>query len=360
MAVTFDAAANGQTAFGTTLTYSHTVSGTDRALFVAVVVGGGVAISGVTYNGVAMTAVETGSTTYRLFALAAPATGANDVVVTAASAEVIVAVSASYNGVDQVTPYDGVQASATGDGSPSVTVTSATDNLVVGMSGYGDSVGQSVQTAGAAQTSRGSLEENGNYLILSDEPGAASTTHSYTRNGAFYYSQRIVAVNVIAAAVAGPTIDTQPVADVGLINGDPARRTTVYTATASGTNVQAPTWREDATPISDGGIYDIVTTGAGTGTCTSTLTITRTVKTGTPFDIAANFVDDNGNTDTDTVTDTWYTGPVLSKTSGTTNGSGVDTVDIVSDYPNADGEFTVVPATAGGVTKQVSLHYEAP
>lgn len=163
---------------------------------------------------------------------------------------------------------------------------------------------------------------------------------------------------VASNLVVGPTVDTQPVADVGLINGDPARRSTVYTAVASGTNVQAPTWYEGASPVAHGGIYGIVTTGAGTSECTSTLTITRAAKAGTPFNIKANFADANGNTDTNTVTDTWYTGPVLSKSNGTTNASGVDTLTITSDYPNADGEFTVIEATAGGVTKTVSLHYD--
>lgn len=166
-----------------------------------------------------------------------------------------------------------------------------------------------------------------------------------------------------AAAPAGPTIDTQPVADTGLINGDPARRTTVYVceaSTADGGGITALDWFEDTDAISDGGIYDIVTTGLGTASATSTLTITRTVKTGTPFSMNARATDAAGGTDSDAVNDTWYTGPVLSSSSGTTDGSGVSTVGIVSDYANADGEFTVVTATAGAVTKQVSIHYEAP
>lgn len=165
------------------------------------------------------------------------------------------------------------------------------------------------------------------------------------------------------SAAVGPTIDTQPQADTGLINGDPARRTTVYVceaSTADGGGITDMDWEEDGSPIVDGGIYDIVTTGIGTASATSTLTITRTVKTGTPFDIQCIPADANGSTPSDTVQDTWYTGPVISKSSGTTDENGQDTLTITSDYPNADGEFTAVTATAGEVTKQVSLHYEAP
>ena len=163
--------------------------------------------------------------------------------------------------------------------------------------------------------------------------------------------------------VEGPTIDTQPVADTGLINGDATRRTTVYTceaSTADGGGITGLDWFEDTDAIADGGIYDIVTTGIGTANASSTLTITRIVKTGTPFSMNARATDANGGTDSDAVNDTWYTGPVLSASSGTTNASGVDTLTCTSDSANADGEFTVITATAGGVTKQVALHYEVP
>jgi hypothetical protein len=194
----FDASSTAQSAFGSSLTFSHTCSGSDRVLFVAVAVGNGVAITNVTYNGVEMTAVETGAVDRRLYSLVAPATGANNVVVTLPSPTEILAVASSYTGVNQSTPWDGAQVSTTGDTSPSVTVTSASGNLVVGMSNYSDVSGQALQTAGADQTSRGNLAENTQYLILSDEAGAASTTHSYTRASGFFYAQRLVAVNVIA------------------------------------------------------------------------------------------------------------------------------------------------------------------
>jgi hypothetical protein len=368
VAIAFDASANGQTNFSATLTFAHTCAGSDRALFVAVCANNNRTISGVTYSGVAMTAVETGSAFIRLYALAAPATGANNVVVTLDAPDVCVGISASYTGVDQSTPYDGVQASAAGDGAPTLTVTSATGNLVVGMSGYIDGNGQTVQAAGAGQTSRGTLEETGHYDALSDEPGAASTTFSYTRSGAFYYAQRIVAVNVIAAGAAGPTIDTQPQADTVLINGDPTRASASFTVAASGTGTVDVT-----AEIENGvgsGVYVTLAngsgatwaglTGTGSGSAGTTLTGTFTVKTLTGRRIRFACEDDNGTTYSDAVALTVYTGPTISKTSGTTNGSGVDTLTVESDYPNADGEFTVVTATAGAVSKQVSLHFEAP
>jgi hypothetical protein len=161
----------------------------------------------------------------------------------------------------------------------------------------------------------------------------------------------IIVVELDAAPV-GPTITVQPTNDVGIISNG---QSTVYTATATGTNVQAPTWSEDASPISDGGIYDIVTTGAGTSSCTSTLTITRTVKTGTPFDIKAGFDDDNGSTDTNTVTDTWWTGPVVT-TFPATDGDGESTATLTSDYVTGVGEAIEVriPLSDGDVAVTVT------
>jgi len=191
----FDASSSSSSGFSSSLTFSHTCTGSDRALFVAVCTQ--FAVSGVTYDDVPLTAVESGDARQRLYALLAPSTGTHNIVVSNDLGEVS-AVAASYTGVDQTTGYDNVTSSATGGDTPSISVTSATGNLVVGMSTFADTGSQS-QSAGADQTSRGSITANAHYVMLSDEPGASSVTHSYTRAGAFYYHQRIVAVNVLAA-----------------------------------------------------------------------------------------------------------------------------------------------------------------
>ena len=112
-----------------------------------------------------------------------------------------------------------------------------------------------------------------------------------------------------------------------------------------------------------GGTYVNVPNGSGltwTGQAAATVTAVVTATTQSGKRVRCNVTDSNGTTTTNAVLLTIYTGPVLSKTTGTTNGSGVDTLTITSDYPNANGEFTVVTATADGVTKTVSLHYDAP
>lgn len=333
----------------------------------------------VTYGGVAATLV-TGSPqmnstnigrVYSYYILDAnlPAVGSQNVVVTLTG-------GADYSGGVAATVHTGVnQAAPTrvgnfNDFGPTVTIPSAGTFSV--LNGGAAVLGSMASDGAATFTFTAGWDERVDAADSTSDSRYAIADNTYAADGTDSVTQTLsadsrqvgeVLVWAPVAAPAGPTIDTQPVADTGLINGDAARRTTVYTVEASSVAVGGVTgivWNEDATPISDGGVYDIQTTGLGTASASSTLTITRTVKTGTPFVIDADVTDADGTTASDAVNDTWYTGPVISKTSGTTNASGVDTLTITSDYPNADGEFTVITATAGGVTKQVALHYETP
>jgi hypothetical protein len=196
------------------------------------------------------------------------------------------------------------------------------------------------------------VSEMTNQMRLGDTRATSAVNETVTWSWSGGNQRFGLALAAFEEAVVGPTITVQPANDVGIISNG---QSTVYTATATGTNVQAPTWSEDASPIADGGIYDIVTTGAGTSSCTSTLTITRTVKTGTPFDIAANFEDDNGDTDTNTVTDTWWTGPSLT-TFPATDGSGESQATLTSDYVTGVGEAIEVriPLSDGDVAVTVT------
>ena len=93
MAIAFDAAARTDAgANQTTATVSHTCTGSDRILFVqAISNDDGDTVTGVTYNGVAMTKIGSSvgvppagssSNFLSMWYLIAPATGANNVVVT--------------------------------------------------------------------------------------------------------------------------------------------------------------------------------------------------------------------------------------------------------------------------------------
>lgn len=320
--------------------------------------------SAVTFNGDAATplgaTVSSSNGRKRTYELTAPDTGSHTVSVDpdagfGSDAPCIIEVYC-YSGVDQTTPSDGYVSATGASAESAVNVTSATGDLVWTSHG-GQSNNVASGTASGFTERLDTAIDSGTVDIAAvsgDADGATTVNTGVTWNTAVNWVAH--GLNLNAAAAAGPTIDTQPVADTVLINGDAARRTGVFTVEATGTGTLSYQWQEDDgggfANIADGGIY--------AGATTATLTITPTDKTENGFDYRCNVTDDNGTTASDGAAMTVYTGPVLSASSGTTNASGVSTVDITSDYPNADGEFTVVTATAGSVTKQVALHYETP
>ncbi len=143
MAIAFDLATDGGNNSGgsNSLTYAHTVTGSDTFLAVAVagdVTSGADDVTGVTYSGVAMTlAAKVTSTNIArflyLYYLFGAATGANNVVVSSTAAHYLLSTCASYTGVDS----GGLDAAAVtnsvgaGANSLSVSITTNTANAWV-------------------------------------------------------------------------------------------------------------------------------------------------------------------------------------------------------------------------------------
>lgn len=102
--IAFDTAvAGGYTLSGTSHTFSHTCTGDELILFVLAFVQIGTT-TGVTYNGTAMTLVDSQGHTggnVSMWYLLNPAVGAHNVVVTASGTTVVAGKSASYTGVRQ-------------------------------------------------------------------------------------------------------------------------------------------------------------------------------------------------------------------------------------------------------------------
>ncbi|MBN1421611.1 MAG: DUF2341 domain-containing protein [Planctomycetes bacterium] len=187
----YDAASNVGTASDSTgLTWSHTTSGSERLLIVGVSIqnASSQTVSSVTYAGTNLTqaGAATNGTAVRseIWYLVAPATGANDIVVTLSAAAQFAAGAASFTGVHQTSPL-GTFASATGTGTaPSANVSSAGYELVI------DTLAQrnsgSTSTIGAGQVGMwnrltGDATADDNVRSCgSTEEGAASVTMSWT------------------------------------------------------------------------------------------------------------------------------------------------------------------------------------
>ena len=133
MAIAYDTFTNGGFSSSTTHTYSHTCTGSDRILFVQAFIAENIdKITGVTYNGVAMDLVNKGTplgARYNyLFVLAAPASGANNVVITCSSSSTPGGNSTSYTGANQTGQPDASQSQLVTGTTITNTVTTVADN----------------------------------------------------------------------------------------------------------------------------------------------------------------------------------------------------------------------------------------
>ena len=192
-----------------TLTFQHTVPtiGQNRILIVEVATRTNVAVSSITFNGDALTSKSTVAGTARaeIWYLLNPDEGTGDVVITMAAVANFAAGATTYLYVDQTVPF-GTAATTSGNGTTaSVAVTAAVGDVVIAVVGKQGGVGDTL-TIGALQTSNwlksyatGSAGQGaGSY-----EPGAASTTMSWTWTNTRQFAITGIALKPAANAVVG-------------------------------------------------------------------------------------------------------------------------------------------------------------
>lgn len=190
MAIAFDASSSAKTDGNTSLTFSHTCSGSDRVLIVALCVQNSASSVTATYNGTSMTAAANDSgawvSTY-MFRLIAPSTGANNVVISWTGSDAAIGLATSWTGVDQTTPL-GTAVTATGSTTAvTVDVTAASGEVVVDATSYDQNCGGQTITVGAGQTERLNILTDtscGLTAGMSSEGGAGTVTMSWTGSDA--------------------------------------------------------------------------------------------------------------------------------------------------------------------------------
>lgn len=196
MAVALDAVSESTIgADGTSLTISHTVAGSDRALYYAVAhTPGDTGVSGVTatYNGTAMDILFTDDTTLsnrhvRVFRLVAPATGTHDVVLSWTGTSGMAALGASFTGVDQADPDDAQAATSVDPGtSISRSTSSATGDMVMDvlvLSNNASSIAVTGTNTQINQIDGAGGADDPNAIAASYEAGAATVTPSWGWTG---------------------------------------------------------------------------------------------------------------------------------------------------------------------------------
>lgn len=189
MAVAFDATITSLSTNAGQTTLSHTTSGSNRLLVVAVALYDASIwnVSSVAYKGVAMTSAGSqaspgGSFRVYVFYLVNPALGANNVVVNYNGfAPETVVTATSFTGVDQLAPV-GTFVSANGGSNPvSLSVTSEPNGMVV--DALAIAVSGITATVGSGQTQRWNQSGSVINSAGSTEPGAASVVMDWTLNG---------------------------------------------------------------------------------------------------------------------------------------------------------------------------------
>lgn len=202
-AVAFDAMSEGMnTPDGTSLTISHTTSGSNRLLNCVIShTPGDADVSAVTatYNGTSMDVLFTDTTTHssrhvRAFRLVAPATGTNNVVFSWSGTAAMAAICASFTGVDQADPDDAqVLTDGTAGGtSSSRSVTSAAGDMVMDvlvLSNNASSIAVSGTNTEVNQIDPAGGADDPNAIASSYEAGAATVTPSWGWTGTVSYVQ---------------------------------------------------------------------------------------------------------------------------------------------------------------------------
>lgn len=214
-AIAFDSASGNTKAggAGNSITVAHTATGTgtDGLLlaFCGINTGGGTSFTGMTWNGTALTQLETliNSASLRLdiWYLKAPAAGTFNMVASTDNDLATTCHVVTLTGVDQTATF-GSEVPTTGTNSaPSTTVTTASGELVVDIVGW--NVG-SAGAVGANQTQRDSARTvgTGTTTAISTQAGADGGVMSWAQNGAVAWMQIAVPVKAAASAAKPQTL----------------------------------------------------------------------------------------------------------------------------------------------------------
>jgi hypothetical protein len=226
MAIAFDAAATSSALGASSLTYSHTCTGSNLILWVSAGVNSADAsdhVTGVTYNGVAMTravasinAVANEDPVY-LYYLVAPATGAHNVVVSLNASKDVYSVASSYTGAAQTGQPDATTSGATGLGtanSLSMSLTVVASGCWVISAATDEQSGSPSAGTGLSSTRSSQTFES----VTADTNGTVSTgSYSVTWNRAIPSLIGAVAASFApVAAVGGTTPRLRSLLGVGL------------------------------------------------------------------------------------------------------------------------------------------------
>lgn len=204
MAITVDATTKQDSSgYVNSLTFSHTTAGSNRGLVVGIACRTGVAdISGVTYNAVSLTSEVNSENTnvcgVTTWSLIAPASGANNVVVSLGGFKLLTVVAVSFDGADQSNLVEATNGSNNNySAAPSNAISTVTYGAMV--IDFINLQSARTVTVGAGQTERSNTDHSDSNLgqfVVSTEPAttAGSVTMSHSWTGDDNWSHALLAI----------------------------------------------------------------------------------------------------------------------------------------------------------------------
>lgn len=244
MAIAFSASSSASGATVGSLTWAHTISGTQRLLLVGIQVNSA-QVPTCTYNGVSMSRLDTTtpSGNIYLFYLFTPDTGTHNIVATFNNPTTpqAVAVAASYTGVAGPSLDASNTASASSATTCTANITTVTNNAWTMCVGYADN--GNTPGAGGSTTSRVAISYIGMFDSNAPVTPAGATSLAFTSSGATSLRGIIVAIKT---AVSAPTTTSSSTTSTST-----STTTTTSSTTSSSTTTPAPPpdVQETGTPV---------------------------------------------------------------------------------------------------------------
>lgn len=302
MALAFDATSSGNNGAGSAgpVTWSHTVTGSQPILLVAVDIDrsvGDQTVTGITYNSVALSKVDPtkyaqnagGGTTSRieLWYLINPSTGANTISVSLSGSTKMVGIGISYTGVSQTTPLGTIATPVTygtGGTSSSFSISETTSNsnswLIAVLTTYGDTISSPSGTQRI-------LNSSGIQTAVQDRtttsPGSYSlswtVSNSTLQGGAMLMVELNDANSITTTSTSSSTSSTTSTTTTSSSTSSTTSSSTSITTTSSSTTI---TTTSSSTSSTTSTSTSVTTTSSSTSTTLSTSS-TITVPGGLTF-----------------------------------------------------------------------------
>lgn len=342
MAIALDLVSSGRNSTGDFLDVSHTVSGSEKVLFVLTSVQDGnhanYPIGVCTYGGVSLTKIRsdeaTGNNRTEIWRLINPTSGTANIRVQATnSLGEMAVIGISLTGVDQTTPVDAQNGTSGNSAAPSTSVTSVTDNawfLTVASSEAGFSSNGTGQTTAATLTDQ-SFENARATYEGPITPAGAQTQNFVTAFGASWAISSIAVRPSASATTSTSTTSTSSSTSTSTTSTSRTTSTsTTSTSTSRTTSTSTTSTSSSTSTTSTSSSRTTSTSTTSTSSSTTTSTTSTSSSTSTTQSITTSTSTTSTSSSTSSSTSTTSTSRTTSTSTTSTSSSSSSSTSTTS------------------------------